>query len=82
VGVYGLSYDNFPIGQLFDKGVRLAMGQAPVHTVIDELLEAIKARRLRADDVVSHRLPLSDVATAYDLFNTKREDCVKVVLTP
>jgi threonine dehydrogenase-like Zn-dependent dehydrogenase len=82
VGVYGMSYDNFPIGQLFDKGVRLAMGQAPVHAVIDELLEAIKAGRLKADDVISHRLPLSDVATAYDLFNSKRDQCVKVVLTP
>jgi threonine dehydrogenase-like Zn-dependent dehydrogenase len=82
VGVYGMSYDNFPIGQLFDKGVRLAMGQAPVHVVIDELLEAVETGRLRADDVISHRMQLTDVASAYDIFNAKRDECVKVVLTP
>jgi S-(hydroxymethyl)glutathione dehydrogenase / alcohol dehydrogenase len=82
VGVYGMAYDNFPLGQLFDKGVRLAMGQAPVHAVIDELLEAIGNGKLKADDVISHHLPLSDVSTAYDIFNTKRDGCVKVVLSP
>jgi S-(hydroxymethyl)glutathione dehydrogenase/alcohol dehydrogenase len=82
VGVYGMPYDNFPIGQLFDKGVRLAMGQAPVHTYIDELLERVKARELRLDDVISHTLPLADVGRAYDIFNDKADNCVKVVLKP
>ncbi len=82
VGVYGVPYDNFPLGQLFDKGVRVAMGQAPVQAVIDELLEATVNGRLRTDDIISHRLPLGEVSTAYDVFNTKRDDCVKVVLTP
>ncbi len=82
VGVYGMSYDNFPLGQLFDKGVHLAMGQAPVHAVIDELMEAIADGRLRADDVASHRVALSDVSSAYEVFNQKRDNCVKVVMTP
>jgi threonine dehydrogenase-like Zn-dependent dehydrogenase len=28
VGVYGMPYDNFPLGQMFDKGITLKMGQA------------------------------------------------------
>ncbi len=82
VGVYGMPYDNFPIGQLFDKGIRLAMGQAPVHAIIDELLERVAKRELRLDDVISHRLPLADVSRAYDIFNDKQDNCVKVVLKP
>jgi threonine dehydrogenase-like Zn-dependent dehydrogenase len=82
VGVYGMPYDNFPIGQLFDKGIRLAMGQAPVHTYIDELLERVKAGELRLDDVISHTLPLADVGRAYEIFNDKTDNCVKVVLKP
>jgi threonine dehydrogenase-like Zn-dependent dehydrogenase len=82
VGVYGMSYDNFPIGQLFDKGIRLAMGQAPVHAVIDELLDDVRAGELRADDVISHQRPLSDVVEAYEMFLEKRDGCVKVVLKP
>lgn len=82
VGVYGMSYDNFPIGQLFDKGVRLNMGQALVHRYIDDLLGHVESGKLRLDDVISHRLPLEDAVKAYDMFNKKEDDCVKVVLRP
>jgi S-(hydroxymethyl)glutathione dehydrogenase/alcohol dehydrogenase len=82
VGVYGVPYDNFPIGQLFDKGVQLAMGQAPVHDIIDELLVHVREGRLRADDVISHKLPLKDAPHAYEIFNEKKDGCVKVILHP
>ena len=82
VGVYGMPYDNFPIGQLFDKGVRLVMGQALVQVYIDTLMDHLVAGRLKGDDIISHRLPLEQVAHAYEIFNDKKEDCVKVVLTP
>jgi S-(hydroxymethyl)glutathione dehydrogenase/alcohol dehydrogenase len=77
-----MPYDNFPIGQLFDKGVKLTMGQAPVHVYIDELLEKVKAGELRLDDVISHTLPLDEVGRAYEIFNDKVDNCVKVVLKP
>lgn len=82
VGVYGMSYDNFPIGQMFDKGVRLNMGQALVHRYIDDLLPLVESGKLRLDDVISHKLPLEEAAHAYDIFNKKEDNCVKVVLTP
>ncbi|NUP09657.1 MAG: glutathione-dependent formaldehyde dehydrogenase [Polyangiaceae bacterium] len=82
VGVYGVPYDNFPIGQMFDKGIRVGMGQALVHRYVDDLLELVVAGKLRADDVISHRLPLADAPHAYDIFNKKEDDCLKVVLRP
>lgn len=82
VGVYGMPYDNFPIGQMFDKGVRLVMGQALVHKYIDDLLEHIVAGRIRCDDVISHRMALADAAKGYEIFNKKEDNCVKVVLNP
>ncbi len=82
VGVYGMSYDNFPLGQMFDKGIRLAMGQALVHDYIDDLLQLIKQGKVRADDIITHRLPLEQAPHAYEIFNRKQEDCIKVVLKP
>ncbi len=82
VGVYGMSYDNFPLGQMFDKGVRLAMGQALVHDYIDELMDWIRTGKVRADDIITHTLPLEEAPHAYEIFNRKQEDCVKVVLKP
>jgi S-(hydroxymethyl)glutathione dehydrogenase / alcohol dehydrogenase len=82
VGVYGVPYDNFPLGQLFDKGISLKMGQAPVHNVIDSLLEMVAAGSLRLDDVISHRVPLSEGAHAFEIFSKKQDECVKVVMRP
>ena len=33
-------------------------------------------------DVITHRMPLSEVAQAYEIFNGKKDACVKVVLRP
>lgn len=82
VGVYGVSYDNFPMGQMFDKGIRMKMGQAPVHAVIDELMGHVQSGKLKADDVITHRVPMADAAKAYEIFNGKQDNCVKVVLKP
>ncbi|MBI4377060.1 MAG: glutathione-dependent formaldehyde dehydrogenase [Elusimicrobia bacterium] len=82
VGVYGTDFDNFPLGQLFDKGLRLRAGQAPVHAHIDGLLDMVAQGSLRADDIVTHRLPLEEGPRAYKIFNEKREGCVKVMLKP
>ncbi|MBL9169505.1 MAG: glutathione-dependent formaldehyde dehydrogenase [Verrucomicrobiales bacterium] len=82
VGVYGMAYDNFPVGQIFDKGLRLFFGQAPAHKHIDELMTWVEEGRITLDDIITHRLPLSEAAHAYDIFCNKKDDCVKVVLKP
>lgn len=82
VGVYGLPYDNFPIGQMFDKGIEVRLGQAPAHKYIDELLRLIEEGKVDTSDIITHRLPLSEAAHGYDIFNKKKDGCVKVVLKP
>ncbi|MBS1618745.1 MAG: glutathione-dependent formaldehyde dehydrogenase [Bacteroidetes bacterium] len=82
LGVYGMPYDNFPIGQLFDKGIQMWGGQAPVHNYIDDLIKHVEEGRIRLDDIITHRMPLSEVDKAYDIFNKKEDGCVKVILKP
>lgn len=82
LGVYGYPYDNFPLHQLFDKGLHLHMGQAPAHKYIDELSRLIEEGKLKTDDIITHRLPLTEAAHGYDIFNKKEDNCVKVVLKP
>lgn len=82
VGIYGVPYDDFPLGQIVDKGIRMSFGQAPVHKYIDELIKIVAAGKVKLDDVISHRVPLANVSDAYEVFNQKRDDCVKVVLVP
>jgi S-(hydroxymethyl)glutathione dehydrogenase/alcohol dehydrogenase len=82
VGVYGTSYDNFPFAQMFDKGLRLRCGQAPVHNYVDELVDLVASRKVTLDDIITHELPLADAPHAYEIFNDKQDRCLKVVLRP
>jgi S-(hydroxymethyl)glutathione dehydrogenase / alcohol dehydrogenase len=82
LGVYGMPYDNFPISQIFDKGLKIYSGQALVHRYIDELISWLEKDRIRLDDIITHRLPLAEAPHGYKIFNEKKDNCVKVVLTP
>jgi alcohol dehydrogenase len=82
VGVYGSPYDAFPVHRMFDKGITIKQGQAPVLNYIDHLIELVKEEKVVLDDIISHTLPLSDVAHAYKIFDEKDDDCVKVILKP
>lgn len=82
LGVYPYLYDNFPIGQFFDKGITIRGGQAPAQKHIDKLMGYVVEGKVKLDDIITHRLPLSEIAHAYDIFNKREDGCVKVVLDP
>ena len=82
LGVYPTTYDNFPLGQFFDKGIILKGGQAPAHKHIDTLLDYVKQGKVQLNDIITHRLPLSKIADGYSMFRNKEDNCVKVVLDP
>lgn len=82
LGVYPATYDNFPVGQFFDKGIILKGGQAPAQKYIDELMQYVVEGRVTLDDIISHRLPLSEIAHGYDIFKKRVDNCTKVVLDP
>jgi S-(hydroxymethyl)glutathione dehydrogenase/alcohol dehydrogenase len=82
LGAYGTPFDNFPLGQWFDKGLGVRTGQAPVHNYIDSLLQLVEQGKVTLDDVITHRVSLDQVTSAYSMFNRKEDGCVKVVLRP
>jgi threonine dehydrogenase-like Zn-dependent dehydrogenase len=82
LGVYPVMYDNFPLGQFFDKGITLRGGQAPAHKHIDKLLQYVKEGKVILDDIITHRLPLTKISDGYSMFKKKEDRCVKVVLDP
>jgi S-(hydroxymethyl)glutathione dehydrogenase / alcohol dehydrogenase len=82
VGVYGTPFDNFPLHQWFDKGIKLRGGQAPVHNYIDHLINLVETGKVTLHDIITHTVPLSEASKMYDIFNNKEDNCVKVVLKP
>jgi threonine dehydrogenase-like Zn-dependent dehydrogenase len=63
--------------------VQLRMGQANVKRWTDDILPLLTdADPLGVDGFATHRLPLEQAPTAYEMFQQKADGCVKVVLTP
>ncbi len=82
IGVYGMSYNNFPIGQIFDKGLTLNSGPVLAHKYLDELLKLVEDKKVVLDDIITHVLPLDQAPYAYEIFRDKKDLCLKVVLKP
>ena len=81
-GVYAGFIHAFLIGDAFDKGLTIAMGQTHVQKYLPELLNFVEEGKLQPDIIISHRMKLADAARGYEIFDKKEEDCRKVVLTP
>ncbi|RZI56492.1 MAG: glutathione-dependent formaldehyde dehydrogenase [Rubrivivax sp.] len=82
VGVYGPTFNAFPMGNAVNKGLTLRMNQASVKRHLPRLIEHIRAGHVRPRDIITHRLPLEEVADAYHLFSSKLDGCIKAVLIP
>jgi threonine dehydrogenase-like Zn-dependent dehydrogenase len=82
VGVYVNTINHFQFGPLFEKGLSLKAGQTPCQKYWPELLKIVTSGKVDPSMVITHRLPLSEAANGYKIFNDKEEGCVKVVLKP
>lgn len=82
VGVYGARYNMFPLGDFFARNITLKMGQCPAHTYVERILNLIKEGRFDATDIITHRLSLDKGEHAYEIFDKKQDNCIKVILKP
>ncbi|MCY0990473.1 glutathione-dependent formaldehyde dehydrogenase [Nannocystis sp. ILAH1] len=81
-GVYGGPIDHFPFGAAFNKGLTLKMGQTHTHRYAPALLQRIAAGEIDPSFIITHRLHLEEAPKGYDIFQHKKEGCIKVVLKP
>ena len=82
VGVYGARYNMFPLGDFFSRNITLKMGQCPAQRYVDPILELIKDGKFDATDIITHKLKLDQGKHAYDIFDNKLDNCIKVILKP
>ncbi|HYF20020.1 MAG TPA: zinc-dependent alcohol dehydrogenase [Ramlibacter sp.] len=82
VGVYGPTFNLVPIGNVVNKGLTIRANQAAVKRHLPRLIEHIQAGRIKPSEIITHRIPLEEVADAYHMFSSKLDDCIKPVLIP
>jgi threonine dehydrogenase-like Zn-dependent dehydrogenase len=82
VGVYGPTGNLVPIGNVVNKGLTLRANQASVKRLLPRLIEHVKAGHIEPKKLITHKVPLDDIADAYHLFSRKLDGCIKPVLVP
>ncbi len=82
VGVYGPTGNIVPIGNVVNKGITLRANQASVKRLLPRLIEHIRDGHIDPKAMITHRVPLADIADAYHLFSAKLDGCIKPVLLP
>ncbi|QHT54696.1 glutathione-dependent formaldehyde dehydrogenase [Cellulomonas sp. H30R-01] len=82
MGAYGPIFSAVKFGDAVNKGLTIRTNQAPVKRQWPRLLEHIRNGYLKPSDIVTHRIPLDDIAEGYHMFSAKLDGCVKTLVLP
>lgn len=67
------------MNKLWIRNITIKMGLVHANR-IPELIDLIKEGKLNMKPLITHTLPLSEVAEGYDIFEERRDNAIKVVL--
>ncbi len=81
-GIYGGRYNAFPFGDIINRNINIRTGQAPVIPYMPILYDLLAKGKVDPSDIITHRLPLVEASYGYEVFDTKTDGCIKVVLKP
>jgi glutathione-independent formaldehyde dehydrogenase len=71
-----------PLGPIWEKGITIGMGQAPVKKYNAQLRDLIIAGKANPGLIVSHHLSLEEAPDAYKRFDQRADGWTKVILKP
>jgi alcohol dehydrogenase len=82
MGGYGPLFSNVKMGDIMNKGLTLHSNQCPVKRQWPRLLEHIRNGYIKPSELVTHRIPLEDIAEGYHIFSAKLDGCIKPLVLP
>jgi threonine dehydrogenase-like Zn-dependent dehydrogenase len=82
VGVYGPTDNLVPIGNMMNKGLTMRGNQTSVKRLLPRLIEHVQYGVLNPKGLITHRIPLEEVADGYRMFSAKLDNCIKTVMMP
>jgi S-(hydroxymethyl)glutathione dehydrogenase / alcohol dehydrogenase len=82
IGVYGPTGNMVPIGNVVNKGLTIRGNQASVPRLLPRMIEHVRQGHIDPKALITHRVPLEDIADAYHIFSSKLDGCIKPVLIP
>ena len=71
----------FPLFDLWNKGVKMFSTYAGSPKDIDIAIDLIKSKKVEVEDMITHRLALSEIAKGFQLV-AKAQNSIKVIIEP
>jgi len=84
IGLYGGMADPLPMLTLFDKHIKLRMGQANCQHYVGDIMPLLTGDGdpLGVEDLATHKLALDEAPHGYEIFQKKEDNAIKVLLQP
>ncbi|QJX46866.1 glutathione-dependent formaldehyde dehydrogenase [Hymenobacter taeanensis] len=80
VGVYGPTDNLVPIGNVLNKGLTIRANQASVKRLLPRLIDHVQNGIIKPKELITHRIPLEEVADGYRMFAAKLDNCIKPLI--
>lgn len=80
VGVYGPTDNLVPMGNVLNKGLTIRANQASVKRLLPRLIEHVQNGTINPKALITHRIPLEEIADGYRMFSAKLDNCIKPLL--
>jgi glutathione-independent formaldehyde dehydrogenase len=71
----------YPLGEIWNKGITVGGGQCPVRMYDHQLRDVIIAGGAKPGTIVTHHIPIEDAMGMYKRFDEREEGVHKVVIT-
>lgn len=81
VGVHTSQVIDFSPVEAYNKNLCYKIGRAPARYFMEEMITLIESEKYPIGSIISHRLSLEDGPKAYDIFDKKKDNCLKIIFS-
>lgn len=82
VGVCTEEHVPFSPVEAYDKNLTYRIGRCPARHLMTGLIPIVREKKYPITSIFTHNLSLSEGVTGYDIFANKKDNCLKVLLSP
>jgi alcohol dehydrogenase len=80
IGAYGPLFSAVKFGDIMNKGLTIRSAQCSVKRHWPRLFEHVRNGYLKPSAVVTHRVPLGEIAEGYHMMASKLDECIKPLI--
>ena len=79
VAMYGEAFE-VNLDSLREKSIDYILPHGPSEKLLQHTVDLVATKRVAVKPLITHRYPFSEAMKAYEVFEKKQENCIKVIL--